>query len=63
MVRCRRDHGAERAHLGLFDAGRNGVANCQVRPRCCATRHSRRAPAQHQGAARGSMPLLVRSRA
>ena len=27
----RRDHGAERAHLRLFDVGRNGVANCQVR--------------------------------
>jgi 3'-phosphoadenosine 5'-phosphosulfate sulfotransferase (PAPS reductase)/FAD synthetase len=26
----RRDHGAERAHLHLFDIGRNGVGNCQV---------------------------------
>lgn len=28
---CRRDHGAERAHLGLFDVGVSGVSNCQVR--------------------------------
>lgn len=27
----RRDHGAERAHLHLFDVGRNKVANCQAR--------------------------------
>eukprot|EP00892_Ulva_mutabilis_P000420 jgi/Ulvmu1/10379/UM061_0063.1 len=25
----RRDHGAERAHLGLFDVAKNGVCNCQ----------------------------------
>jgi hypothetical protein len=26
----RRDHGADRAHLQLFDVGKNQVANCQV---------------------------------
>ena len=28
----RRDHGAERAHLTLFDVGGQGSANCQVSP-------------------------------
>ena len=32
----RRDHGAERAHLHLFDMGVTGVGNCQVC--CCALR-------------------------